>query len=172
MALLVHITAENIANRLVRNGISAVHGYVWAFPVLESYTLTHSWSRELKRAGRTALAAITFRVPDDEIVLAAHYREDRREMTAAEAVGLIRSRPDPRGYEIMLPRRVAPGEIVRARVLPRAVGWRYFPEAKGKAPWMCDCPVCSPRGEVKASRQRARVAERMRLAAADRKDKG
>lgn len=169
MALLVHITAENIANRLVRNGIAPVHGFVWAFPILESYTLTHSWSRELKRMGRTTLAAMTFRVPDDEIVFACHYREERREMAAAQAVGLIRARPDPRGYEIMLPRRVEPSEIVRVRVLPKAVGWRYFPEAKGKAPWMCDCPVCSPRGEVKASRQRARVAERLRQAAASRK---
>ena len=85
-----------------------------------------------------------------------------------EAVGLIRGSPDPRGYEIMLPRRVAPSEIVRARALPRAIGWRYFPEAKGKAPWLCDCPVCEPRGEVKAGRQRVRLAERMRRADAAR----
>src|SRR5262245_34483639 len=148
-----------------------MQGFVWAFPILESYTLTYSWSREMKRTGRTTLSAITFRVPDDEMLYARHYREHRRAMTAAEAVGYIGSRHDPRGYEIMLPRRVTPREIVRVRVLPKAIGWRYYPEAKGKAPWMCDCELCAARGEVNASRQRARVAERIRRANAASQDK-
>ena len=118
----------------------------------------------MKRTGRTTLSAISFRVSDNEMVFARHYREQHRAMTAAEAVGYIRSRPDPRGYEIMVPRRVTPSEIVRVRVLPKAIGWRYYPEAKGKAPWMCDCELCAARGEVNASRQRARVAERIRRA--------
>jgi hypothetical protein len=168
---LVHITAENVAKRIARNGIAPVHGFVWAFPIIESFTLTHAWSRELKRSGRTALAAIDFRVPDTEIVFARHYRDERQAMTAAEAVGYIRSRPDPRGYEIMLPRRVMPREIVRVRALPRPLGWRYFPDAKGKEPWLCDCIMCAPRGEVKARRQRERVAERMRRADAGRQGK-
>jgi hypothetical protein len=117
-----------------------------AFPILESYTLTQSWSREMKRTGRATLSAISFRVPDNEIVFAWHYREQSQAMTAAEAVGYIRGRSDPRGYEIMLPRRVNPNDIVRVRVLPKAIGWRYYPETKGKAPWLCDCEVCVPRG--------------------------
>jgi hypothetical protein len=161
LTLLVHITGENLAKRIARNGITPVRGFVWAFPILESYTLTHSWSREMKRTGRTTLSAISFRVPDNEMVFARHYREQLQPMTAAEAVGYIRGRSDPRGYEIMLPRRVNPNDIARVRVLPKAIGWRYYPEAKGKAPWLCDCEVCVPRGEVKASRQRVRVAERI-----------
>jgi hypothetical protein len=156
LTLLVHITAENLAKRITRNGITPVRGFVWAFPILKSYTLTHSWSREMKRTGRTTLSAISFRVPDDEMVFARHYREERRVMTAAGAVGYIRGRPDPRGYEIMLPRRINPREIVRVRVLPKAIGWRYSPEAKGKSPSMCECEFCSTRGEVNASRQRTR----------------
>jgi hypothetical protein len=77
LALLVHITAENVAKRIARNGIAPIRGFVWAFPVIESFTLTHAWSRELKRRGWTALAAINFRVPDREIVFARHYRDDR-----------------------------------------------------------------------------------------------
>ena len=172
LALLVHITAANVARRIARNGIAPVRGFVWAFPVIESFTLTHAWSRELKRSGRTALAAIDFRVPDSEIVFARHYREQQQSMTAAEAVGYIRSRPDPRGYEIMLPRRVFPREIVRVRALSRAVGWRYYPEAKGKAPWLCDCVMCTSRGEVNSRRQRDRVAERIRRADAIGQAKG
>jgi hypothetical protein len=83
-------------------------------------------------------------------------------MTAAQAVGLILAAEDPRGYEIMLSRRIARQEIVRVRPLPKAVGWRYYPEAKNTPAKMCDCPMCMPRGEVKASRFRERVKTRMR----------
>lgn len=115
----------------------------------------------MKGTGRTTLSAITFRVPDDEMVFARHYREQTRAMTAAEAAGYIRGRSDPRGYEVLLPRRINPGEIARISVLPKAIGWRYYPDAKGRSPWLCDCEFCTPRGEVNASRQRARLAERI-----------
>jgi len=39
---LVHITAENVAKRIARNGISPVHGFVWTFPIIESFTLTYA----------------------------------------------------------------------------------------------------------------------------------
>lgn len=172
MPLLVHIAPGNRANDIGRSGIAArrVPGsdreipfqrVVWAFPILPSYTLTHSWSREMKRWRATSLAAVTFRVPDDEPVLARHYSSPPRRMTAAEAVGLITSLEDPRGYEIMLSRRIEPREIVRVRPLPKAVGWRYYPDAKGQPAKTCDCPMCLPRGEVKARRFRERVYDRM-----------
>jgi hypothetical protein len=173
MPLFVHITPENEANALRRNGISP-KGYrpdpeshpefdrvVWAFPVLPSYVLTHSWSRELKRSGATTLAAVTFHVPDREPVFARHFSETARLMSAAEAVGLIAAMDDPRGLEIMVPRRIAPREIVRVRTLSKAVGWRFWPGAKGKPMKTCDCPICMPRGEVKAKRYRERVYKRM-----------
>ncbi len=173
MPLLVHIAPENKANTLRRNGISPTRlrpdaerhpefdRVVWAFPVLPSYVLTHSWSRELKRSGATTLAAVTFRVPDREPVFARHFSETARLMSAAEAVGLIAAMDDPRGFEIMVPRRIAPREIVGVRTLSKAVGWRYWPGAKGRPMTTCDCPVCIPRGEVKAKRYRERVYKRM-----------
>jgi hypothetical protein len=124
--------AHHFAKRIARNGINPAQGFVWAFPVLASYTLTHSWSRELKRRRRTTLAATTFLVPDDEIVLTRHYREDHCTITAAEAVGFIRSRPDPRGYEIMSTpaiscgfvccRRLSAGATIRRRRASRRGG--------------------------------------------------
>ena len=173
MPLLVHIGPGNEANSIGRNGIAPrrVPGggrefpfqrVVWAFPVLSSYTLTHSWSRELKRRGTTSLIAVTFRVPDDEPVLARHFARPPQPMTAAAAVGFIAGVADPRGYEIMLSRRIRPQEIVRVRPLPRAVGWRYHPDAKGQPAKLCDCPMCLPSGEVKARRFRERVYDRMR----------
>jgi hypothetical protein len=73
MPLLVHITPENNANSLRRYGISPTRlrpdaerypefdRVVWAFPVLPSTVLTHSWSRELKRwSAPAALLSINF----------------------------------------------------------------------------------------------------------------
>lgn len=140
MTRLVHITAENRAGRIRRNGIAATEyapdpetnpehdRVVWSFPVLASYTLTHSWARELKRWGKTALVAVAFDVADEEPVYVAHFRNRPSLVGAAEAVGLVRAEVDLRGYEIMVPRRIAPGEIRRIAVLPRAIGWRYWPE--------------------------------------------
>lgn len=173
MPLLVHIAPLAEAKKIRRNGIAPTtlkHArggfdrFVWAFPVLESYTLTHQWSRELKRWGRTSLAAVTFRIGDAEPVLVRHYSREGQQLTAAEAAGLIRAQADPRGFEVMVPRRIAPGEIVRVRPLPIAVGWRYAPNLKNQPFAVCDCPVCLPRGEVRAARYRERVrAERRRL---------
>jgi hypothetical protein len=172
--LLVHIAPGNEASAIARSGIAPrrIHGgggrgfpftrAVWAFPVLPSYTLTHSWSREMKRWRATTLSAITFRVPDDEPVMAHHYNKPARQMAAAEAVGMISALDDPRGYEIILGRRIEPREIVRVRSLPKAIGWRYSPESKGKPALACDCPICLPRGEVNARRFRERVYDRMR----------
>ena len=174
MPLLVHIAPAGQANKIARNGIAAsrIPGgggrefpfdrVVWAFPVLPSYTFTYSWSRELKRWGATALVSVTFRIDDDEQVLVRHYSSRPRLMSAAGAAGFIASATDPRGYEIIVSRRIQPNEIVRVRALPRVVGWRYSPNAKGQPALACDCPVCLPRGEVKARRFRERVYDRMR----------
>jgi hypothetical protein len=176
MPLLVHIAPENQVSAIRCNGIAPTRWkpdprdhpqcdrVVWAFPVLASHTLTLSWARELKRWGRTSLAAVTFRVPDTERVFAGHYGAGPVAMTAAEASGLIRAATDPRGYEVIVPRRIWPKEITRIQTLPRAFGWRYWPEAKGKPMRLCDCPVCTPRGETKAKDYRDRVLARIAAA--------
>lgn len=171
MPTLVHIAPETMLGRIRRSGLAPrrVPGFiegedrlVWAFPVLASYTLTHSWMRELKRFGQHTLVAVHFRIADDEPVYARHYRDTPQPYSAAEAVGHIRALPDPRGAEIIVPRRIAASEITAIRPLPRGIGWRYFPEAKTRPLNLCDCPMCSPRGEVKARRYRERVAEARR----------
>ncbi|MBL8565363.1 MAG: hypothetical protein JNM89_06570 [Hyphomicrobiaceae bacterium] len=173
MVKLVHIAAENQAARIRRNGIAPTRHspdparhpefdrVVWTFPVLASFTLTYSWARELKRWGKTTLIAVTVDVPDDEPVYVAHYRNVPVLSSAAEAAGLVCSLADPRGYEIMVPRRIVPSEIRRLRVLPRAIGWRYYPGARGEPMRLCDCPVCLPRSEVRARRYRDAVRSRL-----------
>lgn len=166
MARLVHITSDTDAARIRRYGIRPrrlagfVPGedrFVWAFPVLPSYTFTHQWSRELKRWGRNTLAAVTFVIDDDEKVYVRHFSGEPWPSRAAEAIGVLRAQEDPRGLEILVPRRIEAREIVGTRILPKAVGWRYWPGAKNASRFPCDCPSCSPRGEVKARRYRERI---------------
>jgi len=166
MPLFVHLAPEPYQKRILRNGISPTKlkhvadggdRFVWAFPVLESHTLTHQWTRELKRRGARTMVAITFRIEAGEPVFAQRYNEPLCAMTAGEAVALIRALDDPRGAEVIIPRRILPGEIVRAKTLRQHFGWRYFPAVKTADRRPCDCPYCMPRGEVKAKRYRDRV---------------
>lgn len=180
MVTLVHIAPQNKIKPICRNGIAPTKlrygsanfpGYdrlVWAFPVLSNYTLTHSWARELKRTGATTLCAIYFRVPDEEPVFANHYSSAPLPMSAAKAVETILAVSDPRGYQIMIPRRLEPREIIRTKILSQTFGWRYWPEAKGKPIRLCDCPFCLPRGEVKANHYRQRVFARIKAADLER----
>jgi hypothetical protein len=64
---------------------------------------------------------------------------------------------DARGYEVIVPRAIAPGEIRRTRGVPQVVGWRYFPDAHGAPP--CGCPVCLAPGSFGAADIRARFDE-------------
>jgi len=164
--MFVHMAPEPLAKKIKRNGVaprrlrSPIEGhdrFVWAFPVLESFVLTHQWTRELKRLGTHALVAVTFRIPDGEPVLVHHYNAQPERATAAEAVAFIRNMADARGGEVMIPRRIDPREIVRVRSVPQNIGWRYYPDVKTRGWRPCDCPACAPRGEVKARRYRNRI---------------
>jgi hypothetical protein len=167
MPRFIHLAPEPLAKRVRRNGIQAtrigdwfarrglpdVDRLVWAFPVTPSYSISHQWLRELKHEGVRTLVAITFRLGDEEPVFVRHYREDPRRMTAAEAAGVILSQPEPLGYEVMVPRRIKPSEIVAVRPVAQKVGWRIMPERQKI--WICSCPVCVAPGTVKSARRRA-----------------
>ncbi|MFE9580027.1 HEAT repeat domain-containing protein [Nocardia sp. NPDC006044] len=154
--MLVHLTPEKNARRIRRAGIAA-SGYrrgVFCMPVLPSYVLSHQWLRELRRGGQRLIVAVHFRVPDHELVRVGHYSAGGTEMTAAEAVSVILHADDPRGYQIVIPRSIAPAELHRVRQVRQVTGWRYRPDAHGRRP--CACPACLGRGEYKAAVLRRR----------------
>jgi hypothetical protein len=164
MPRFTHLAPEPLAKRIRRSGIQptrvgawlglgAYDRLVWAFPVTPSFTLSHQWLRELKRTGARAMVAVTFRIGDEEPVLARHYNEPPRAMTAAEAAGLILAQPKPLGYEVMIPRRIRPAEIIAVRHVPQKIGWRTAPDRRTL--WVCSCPVCVAPGTVKSARRRA-----------------
>jgi len=149
---LVHLTAHTNVARIRRRGIAmAARGRrgVYAMPVSPSFYLSHQWLRELRR-GRGAIVGVYFRIPDDERVEVGHYNSRQVAMRAAAAAGLIMAagrdgtERGAEGYQVIIPRRIAPSEITRVKTLPQVVGWRYFPGSNGK--WPCAC-LCCDRGQ-------------------------
>jgi len=171
MPRFIHLAPEPLIRRIRRNGIqpTSIRGWgprwhlpgvdrlVWSFPVTPNYAVSHQWLRELKREGAKTLIAVVFRIDDDEPVFVRHHREVPRAMTAAAAVGIILSQPEPLGYEVMIPRRIKPSEIVAVRHVAQKLRWRTIPGTQ-KAP-ICSCPVCVPPGTVKSARRRVHFEE-------------
>lgn len=129
-------------------------------PVVQDYYASHQWLRELKRSGARTLIGVYFRIPDQELVIVGHYRAAHAPMTAATAARLIMRLSDPRGYEVIIPRAIEPGEIHALRAVNRVVGWRYYPDAKGERP--CGCRVCT-RGDIKSRKLREAYEAAFRL---------
>jgi hypothetical protein len=131
-------------------------GGVYAVPVTRNFFVSHQWVRELKRQNSSrTIAGIYFRIPDEEMVWVGHYNQSHRRVSAAEAVAEFMAAENREGWEVIIMRRLEAKEIHRVKLLPQLLGWRYFPEAKGKPPF-CACEYCT-RGEYGARRLRARL---------------
>jgi hypothetical protein len=160
MASLVHLTPERNAGRIVRSGVAArSHGQsgergVYCMAVLSSFTLTHQWVRELRRWSSGPLVAVDLRIPDDEPVTVGRYDQQAQQLTAAQAVAVVRQLPDPRGFEIFVPRPISAEEVRRVRHISPGTGWRYMPDAHGRRP--CLCPMCLTPGTPGAAKLRRR----------------
>lgn len=151
--MFVHIADERSRSAIARGGIRPVGGRVYAMPVLPTYFVSHQWQRELKRRGARTMVGVYFRVPDEELVLVGHYSGGHVALGAAQASGEVLFSPDPRGYEVIIGRKVRPKEVHAIRPVTPVVGWRYYPDAHGRRP--CGCPMCVPRGEIRSRRLRA-----------------
>jgi hypothetical protein len=162
MAQFIHLTDERLARRIEKTGVkpsknwNSTAKYVFATPVLKDFMVSHQWLRELKRWGVRTIAAVQFRIPDDEPVRVGHFGQDALETTAVGAVRVFRQHQSGLGLEVMISRRIQPEELVRIYVPTQIVGWRFSPTAKGRKP--CGCPYCA-RGEIK-SRKRREAYER------------
>jgi hypothetical protein len=142
MPTLVHITDEKNSARIERSGIalSKWRRMIYFMPVLQDHFISHQWLRELKRRGIRVLVGVYFRLPSEETVWAGRYNEPHRQMPLVEAIRLLRSLPDPLGFEMFIERKIEAGEIVRIRHLPQKIGWRYKPRVHGTRP--CPCSAC------------------------------
>ncbi len=155
MTAFVHLTTETNIARIRRGGIRAAKGApgVYAMPVLPDFQRTHQWLRELRRwKGGRSLLAVYFRVPGNTPMVFGHYNRIHTEGTADDAAAALKALDDAAGFESAILRDVAPGEITSIKHLPQLVGWRYFPEAKGRKPF-CGCDFCQ-RGQPFSRRLR------------------
>ncbi|HEX9936134.1 MAG TPA: hypothetical protein VGB15_03400 [Longimicrobium sp.] len=186
MPVFVHLTSHRNVAAIRRGGIGLIKRRlrprgVYAMPVTRNFYVSHQWLRELKRQGGGTIVGVYFRVPDDEPVEVGHYNSLHATMPAAEAVALLMAAEDrdpaaertrdraskavqrgrtlpssPEGYEVIVPRRIEPSEIIRVKALPQVVGWRYMPGANGKPP--CTC-LCCARGQYGIRKLLRRVEE-------------
>jgi hypothetical protein len=162
MPLFVHLAPESRGALIRRNGLIRLRtasaqrpGGIFAVPVTRTFYISHQWVRELKRRGQGSIVGVYFRIPDDETGWVGHYNKEHRTMTAAQAAADFGAAVNAEGWQVIIPRRIEPSEIMRLRSLPQVVGWRYFPGAEGKRP--CACKYCT-RGEYGARRLRERSA--------------
>jgi hypothetical protein len=88
-------------------------------------------------------------------VVVGQYNREHQELTAAQAAALV-SGTRAEGLEVFVPHRIEAKAIAKVRHLPQVLGWRYWPEAHGRAP--CPCRFCS-RGGYGARRLRERLGE-------------
>ena len=167
--MLVHIGDARAIQSFRRSGIHISRSRrsdhpsgVFAMPVLQDYFTSHQWLRELKRKGARSFIGVYFRIADDEPVVVGHFREAHTAMPAARAARLIMDAADPRGYQVVVPRRIEAREVHAVRTVHRVVGWRYYPEAKGRKVF-CRCKVCT-RGEIKGRRLREAYDAAFRVA--------
>ena len=161
MTLFVHLTPASQVSRIRKNGIlrsrrfsAARRGGVFAMPVVREFYVSHQWLRELRRRRKETVVAVYFRIPDGEEVWVGRYQQSHRAMTASRAIGTFMSAENREGWEVVISRRIEPREIHRFKRVPQVVGWRFYPEAKGKRP--CSCPYCS-RGDWGSKKLRARL---------------
>ncbi|WP_216822233.1 HEAT repeat domain-containing protein, partial [Streptomyces aureus] len=95
------------------------------------------------------------RLAGDEPVTVGRYSDHRPpQVSAAEAVRRVADAADCRGWEVFLPRSVAPAEVRHIRSVRQVNGWRYRPDAHGTPP--CLCFGCRDRGGYGARRLRER----------------
>src|SRR5690349_8801409 len=128
MAMFVHLTLEDRARLMRRNGIGRLRATaagvkgIFAMPVMRNFYVSHQWLRELKRFRGRTMAGVYLRLSDEGPVYVGHYGGRHQRMTAAEAAGVM-GRGKSEGWEVIIPRRVERAEIHRVRALPQVLGW-------------------------------------------------
>jgi hypothetical protein len=142
--------------RIVRSGIKADNVRfaktkgVYCAPVSRSYFKSHQWLRELKRRGIKSIHAVQFKVDDEREVYVGRYNHEHLTVKASEAVEIFENHGDGLGLEIIIPEKIPSKNFTCIYYQSQILGWRYFPEAKGKKPF-CGCKYCN-RGEINAYR--------------------
>jgi len=152
MAVLVHLTSQNLERTIRRHGLKAGRHGLFALPVTPDFMTSHQWARELKRFGLKQPLAVYFRAPSDVWVWAGRYNGEKLRLRLSAAIQAYLAAGQPQGFELILESSVPASKIIKAKRLRRPVGWRFYPEAKGEKPF-------PERGEYAAAKTRRRLEE-------------
>jgi hypothetical protein len=154
MTLLVHITSQEIARKISKNGINkgVTNGFVYFMPISFSHYISHQWMRELKRSGIKNFSAVYFKLNDDAMVWHGYYNANHENEPLSIAVGKFMRLADQQGYEFYVSGRINKGSITKISNIKKIMGWRYHPKAHGIKP--CNCPACLMRGEYSSAKRR------------------
>jgi hypothetical protein len=150
---LAHIRRVGI--RRARRAFRDFPGGIFAVPLTPDYQQSHQWVRELRR-GRGTVAAVYFRIRDEEPVSMGHYGQEHVRLSAAEAYASFHNSSNVQGWQVVIPRCIERRELHRIASVSQLIGWRYSPTAKGHRP--CACNYCQ-RGEYGGRRIRQRLAK-------------
>jgi hypothetical protein len=154
MTHFVHLADSRKIGRIAKLGIlptklrrSGEKG-VFCVPVARDYFRTHQWLRELKRRNIRSLHAVQFALPPNTMVRIGRYNEVHIEVAAAEAAGIFQQHESGLGLEVIVTHGIPRKSILRIYAPSQVIGWRFYPEAKGKQPF-CLCAYCN-RGQINA----------------------
>jgi hypothetical protein len=156
MPQFIHLFDSRMLKRISRVGITpkkvrfaGIKG-IYCVPVSQSYFNSHQWLRELKRRGVKSIHAVQFKIEDETPVYIGKYNEEHLKVTASEAVEVFEKHKDSLGLEVIVPLKVSSKYITRIYYPNQVLGWRFYPEAKGRKPF-CGCRYCN-RGQINAYR--------------------
>lgn len=162
MPILTHLASEKSSGSIRRSGIKAASSAtgtpngVFCMPIMPNVLVSHQWLRELKRRGQRTILAIDFRLRSEEMIWFGHYGSSHANISLGRAIGILMRSPDALGWEVIIPRSIRPGEIIRVRRPSQVLGWRYFPKSHERRP-TCACRICLPKGSIKSRRLRDRL---------------
>ena len=154
MAMFVHLAPESRVALIRRNGIVDSAGPPALFPVglrrsgYAKFQCFPPVAARIEKCNQGPIAAIYFRVLDDERVWVGHYNQAHRWMAASVAVGELMAAEDGEAGKSSSRGAFRPARYTR---LVRSASHRMavLSDAKGKPPF-CTCRFCI-RGEMATS---------------------
>jgi len=160
VARFLHIADARDAEHILRSGLRPARvgpslRAVFCVPVVPDPSKTYQWARELRARGARSMVAVLFDLPDGEPVLLGRFNTKHLRVTAVEAHRAFRAAVGPVGQEVLISKRIEAHEIRRIKPAPRLMGWRFYPEAKGRE-FFWPLP-----GTIRANTRRKQIDERM-----------
>jgi hypothetical protein len=155
---LVHLAVPIDVATILRAGVRANavgpdgRFGVWCQPVLDSHELPEPRREALRRDGHRTVMAVHAHLPAALPVLVAGPDGEAVPFRADEAVAHINAQPEPRAWQVFVPRSITRREIQLVQHIPFLIGAPRRPEQRGSGQRSHPGPA-RPRSEPSASQR-------------------